>query len=161
MLLVSEPNYHTKNSFSENLLAIEMRKIKVKMNKTVYLNMSLLDISKTLIMNFGMIILNQSIRTMQHYFIWIQLALLFILKLRIFIKTLQMVLKKNLTHQIMKFIDHYQKKMNKKVIGLMKSELGGKIITEFVALRPKAYSYLTDHDTVHKKAKGTKKSVIK
>ena len=47
------------------------------------------------------------------------------------------------------------------MIGLMKSELGGKIITEFVALRPKAYSYLTDHDTVHKKAKGTKKSVIK
>ena len=64
MLLVSEPNYHTKNSFSENLLPIEMRKIKVKMNKTVYLDMSLLDISKTLIMNFGMIILNQSIRTM-------------------------------------------------------------------------------------------------
>ena len=64
MLFVSEPNYHTKNSFSENLLAIEMRKIKVKMNKTVYLDMSLLDISKTLIMNFGMIILNQSIRTM-------------------------------------------------------------------------------------------------
>ena len=53
------------------------------------------------------------------------------------------------------------KKMNKKVIGLMKSELRGKIITEFVALKPKAYSYLTDHDTVHKKAKGTKKSVIK
>ena len=33
---------------------------------------------------------------------------------------------------------------DKKVIGLMKDELGGKIITEFVTLRPKIYSYLTD-----------------
>ena len=31
--LVSEPNYHTKRHFSENLLAIEMKKAKVKMNK--------------------------------------------------------------------------------------------------------------------------------
>ena len=48
------------------------------------------------------------------------------------------------------------KGMNKKVIGLMKDELEGKIIKEFVALRPKTYSYLTDDDTIHKKAKGIK-----
>ena len=48
------------------------------------------------------------------------------------------------------------KGMNKKVIGLMKDELGGKIITEFVALRPKTYSYLTDDDKNVKKAEGTK-----
>ena len=39
--------------------------------------------------------------------------------------------------------------MNKNVIGLMKDELGGKIIVEFVALRPKAYSYLMDHGNEH------------
>ena len=50
---------------------------------------------------------------------------------------------------------------NKKVIGLMKDELGGKIITEFIALRLKTYSYLTDNDKIDKKAKGTKKCVIK
>ena len=49
------------------------------------------------------------------------------------------------------------KGMNKKVIGLMKEELGGKIITEFVALRPKTYSYLTDDDKNVTRAKGTKK----
>ena len=43
----------------------------------------------------------------------------------------------------------------------MKDELGGKIITEFVTLRPKTYSYLTDDGKEDKKAKGTKKCVIK
>ena len=50
---------------------------------------------------------------------------------------------------------------NKKVIVLMKDELGGEIITEFIALRPKTYSYLTYNDKIDKKAKGTKKCVIK
>ena len=50
---------------------------------------------------------------------------------------------------------------NKKVIGLMKDELGGGIITEFVLLRPKTYSYMTDEFIEMKKAKGTKKCVIK
>ena len=42
----------------------------------------------------------------------------------------------------------------------MKGELGGKIMTEFVALRPKTYSYLIDDDSAAKKAKGTKTCVI-
>ena len=50
---------------------------------------------------------------------------------------------------------------NKKVIGLMKDELSGKIITEFVTLRPKTYSYLTDDGKEDKKAKGTKTCVTK
>ena len=50
---------------------------------------------------------------------------------------------------------------NNKVIELMKDELGGKIITEFITLRPKAYTYLTDDGKEDKKAKGTKKCVIK
>ena len=50
--LVSEPNYHTTKHFSDILLAIEMRKTKVKMNKLLYLGMSTLDISKTLMYEF-------------------------------------------------------------------------------------------------------------
>ena len=50
---------------------------------------------------------------------------------------------------------------NKKVIGLFKDELGGKIMKEFCALRPKRCAYLMDDDSEKKKAKGTKKSVIK
>ena len=62
--LVSEPNYLTTKHFSEKLLAIEMKKTKVKMNKPVYLGMSILDISKTLMYDFCLIILNQSKSTL-------------------------------------------------------------------------------------------------
>ena len=50
--LVSEPNYHTTKWFSENLLAIEMKKTKIKMNKPVFLGLSILEISKTLMYEF-------------------------------------------------------------------------------------------------------------
>ena len=50
--LVSEPNYHTTKLFSGDLLAIEMKKTKVKMNKPVYLGLSILEISKTLMYEF-------------------------------------------------------------------------------------------------------------
>ena len=50
---------------------------------------------------------------------------------------------------------------NKKVIGLMKDELGGKIITKSHGLRAKTCSYLMDGGREDKKAKGTKKCVIK
>ena len=58
-------------------------------------------------------------------------------------------------------IDHYQKENVKKVIGLIKDELGGKIMTKFVGLRPKTYSYLINDSSEDKKAKDTKKCVIK
>ena len=54
-----------------------------------------------------------------------------------------------------------QTRKNKKVIGLMKDELRGKIIMGFVTLRPKTYSYLADDSKEDKKAIGTKKCIIK
>ena len=67
------------------------------------------------------------------------------------------MLKKVLTLQIRPL----PKGKIKKVIGLIKDELGGGIITEFVALRPKTYSYMTDEFIEMKKAKGTKKCIAK
>ena len=76
------------------------------MNIPIYLGFSILEI----IMNFGMIILDQIIRAMQKYTTQIQTALLFILKLKLIMKTLQIMLKKDLIHQIMikMIIDLYQ-----------------------------------------------------
>ena len=51
------------------------------------------------------------------------------------------------------------KRNNKKVIGLMKDQLGRKLMTEFAALRPKTYSYLTDDSDENKKQKA-RKSVL-
>ena len=50
--LASEPNYHSCKKFSDHLMAIEMKKTRVKMNKPLYLGMSILDISKTLMYKF-------------------------------------------------------------------------------------------------------------
>ena len=50
--LVSEPNYHTINLISEDLPVIETKKSKVKMNKPIYLGLSILEISKILMYEF-------------------------------------------------------------------------------------------------------------
>ena len=50
--LVSQPNYHTCKRFSENLIAIKLRKTKVYMNKPIYIRQAVLDVSKTLMHTF-------------------------------------------------------------------------------------------------------------
>ena len=93
--LVSEPNYHTTKHFSENLLAIEMRKTKVILVKRYSI------LVRPLCMNCDMIILNLNITKKESYVTWILIALLFILKQKIFIKILLMMLKDGLIHLAM------------------------------------------------------------
>ena len=50
--LVSEPNYHSHKNVSDHVMAIEMKKTRVKMTKPLYLGMSMLDISKILMYEF-------------------------------------------------------------------------------------------------------------
>ena len=50
--LVSQPNYHSRKKFSDHLMAIEMKKTRVKMTKPLYFGMSILDISKILMYEF-------------------------------------------------------------------------------------------------------------
>ena len=109
-----------------------------------------------------MITLNQSTKTKQNYAIWIQTDLLFILKLKIFMKTLLMMLKNGLTHQTtVKLIRPLSIGENKTRTSFFKDELEGKIMKEFFGLRAKIYAYLMDDDSEKEIAKGTEKNVIK
>ena len=109
-------------------------------------------------MNFGTIILYQSMETEQNYVIQILIALLFILKLKMFLKIFLMMLRNGLIRPIIiKRIKYlFQQGNIKKAPGLFTDELARKIMTKFVALRPKTYLYLDDDCDKHKKVKGTK-----
>ena len=161
--LVSEPNYHIAKQFSENLLAIEMKKAKVKMNKPVYLAMSILDISKALMYDFWYDYLKPKYND----------------KAKLcYMDTDSFVLNiftedffEDINNDVERWFDtsNYDENdkrplqigVNKKVIGMFKDELEGKIMKEFCALRAKAYTYLMDDDSGTKKAKGVKRCVIK
>ena len=160
--LVSEPNYHTIIYISEDLFQmIEMNETKVKMNKPINLGLSILEISKLLMYEFWYGYMKPK------YGDNIKLCYMDTDSFIMNIKTEDFY--KDITNDVEKRFDTSNYEVNrplptgenKKVIGLMKDELGGKIITEFVTLRPKTYSYLTDDCKEDKKAKGTKKYVVK
>ena len=156
--LVSEPNYHTTKNLSENLLAIEMKKTKIKMNKPVHLGLSILEISKILLYEFWYDYIQLKYQDNAKLYYMDTESFIIHIKTEDVYEDITDDVEKDLIHQIMKSIDLYRK--NKKVIGLMKDELKGKIMREFAALRPKTYSYLTDDSNSDKKTKGTKKCVI-
>ena len=139
--LVSEPYYHTTKWFSENLLAIEMKKTKVKMNKPVYLRLSILEISKTLMYEFWYDYIKPK------YSDNVKLCYMDTDSFIMHIKTEDFY--KDIANDVEKRFDtsNYQVNRplpigkNKKVIGLVKDELGGKIMTEVAALRPKTFLF--------------------
>ena len=138
-----------------------MKITKVKMNKPIYLGLSILEISNILMYEFWYDYMKP--KSSDNVRLCYMDTDSFIMN----IKTNDFY--KDISDDVDNRFDtsNYEVKRplpigkNKKVIGLMKDELGGEIITEFVTLRPKTYSYLTDDSKEDKKAKGTKKCVIK
>ena len=161
--LILEPNYHSYKKSSDNLMAIEMEKTRVKMTKPLYLGMSILHISKILTYEFWYKYINPK------YGDKVKLCYTDTDSFIVYIKTEDFF--EDISNDVEKWFDtsNYDKNdkrplligKNKKVPNLFKDELGGKIITEVVAIIPKTYAYLIDDGNDHKKAKGTKKCVIK
>ena len=161
--LASEPNYHTIKYFSENLIAIEMKKTKVKMNKPIYPGMSILDISKTLMYEFWYDQIKPKHQGKAKLCYMDTDSFIIHIKTEDFYKTF--------ANDVEKWFDtsNYGKDdkrplpiaKNKKMIVLFKDELEGKIMIEFVGLRAKKYAQLMGDDSEHKKVKGIKKCIIK
>ena len=161
---VMKPNFKSGVLFGENLMGCEMGKIKVVMKKPVYLGQVILDLSKIVMYEF-------------HYDYMVPKYGLEKLKL-CYMDTDSLIYNiktedfyADITDDVPARFDTcgYNKedarplpiRKNKKVIGLMKDELGGAIMTEFVSLRPKLYSYKKLDGSEEKKCKGIKKCVVK
>ena len=159
--LVSEPNYHTINYISEDLSIIEMNKTKVKMNKPIYLGLSILEITKILMYKFWYGYMKPKYNDNIKLCYMDTDSFVMNIKTEDFYKGIANDVEKRFDTSNYEVNRPLPKGKNKKVIGLMKDELGGKIITEFVTLRPKTYLYLINDCNEDKKAKGTKKCVMK
>ena len=159
--LVSELNYHTTTFFTEHLLATEMRETQILMNKPVCLGLSILDLSKTVMYEFWYEYVKPK---------YGENAKLCYINTDSFIAHVKTDdIYKDITEDVETRFDTSNfelyrplpKGKNKKVVGLMKDELGGRIMKKFVGLTAKTYSYLEDNNDEDKKAKNTKKYVIK
>ena len=134
------------------------------MNKPVYLGLSILEISKTLMYEFWYDYMKPKYDDNVRLCYIDTDSFIMHIKTEDFYKDIADIVEEILDTS--NYEDECDRPLpegkNKKVIGLMKDELGRqKIMTKFVALRPKTYSYLMDGGGGEKKAKGTKKCVIK
>ena len=142
--LVSEPNYHTINYISEDLSITEMNKTKVKLNKPICLGLSILEISKLLMSEFWYDYMKPKYADNIKLFYMDTDSFIMNIKTEDFYKYIAIDVEKRFDTSNYKVNRPLPTGKNKKVIGLMKDELGGNITREFVTLRPKTYSYLTD-----------------
>ena len=159
--LVSESNYHTMKLIDDNLAIIAMRKVKVKMNIPIYLGLPILEISKITMYQFWYDYVKSKYGCRASLCYMDTDSFVINIKTKDFYKDIAENVKERFDTSNYIYDRPLPTGDNKKVVGLMKDELGGGIITKFTALRPKAYSYKTDDLIELKKAKGTKKCVVK
>ena len=150
--LVSEPYCHTTKWFSENLLAIEMEKIRVKINTPVYLGLSILDIRKTLIYEFWYDYIKPKYQDNEKLCYMDTDSFIIHIKTEDFYKDIANDVEKRYDASNYKVNRPLPPGKNEKEIWLMKNELGGKIITIFVARKTKTYSYLMEDGNSDKRA---------
>ena len=159
---IYQPNYTHRTTFSDNLVAIHMSRTKLYFNKPVYLGMCILDLSKTLMYEFHYEYIKVKYGDKAELLFTDTDSLMCEIETEDFYKDISPDVHSmfDTSNYSPKHPSGIETGVNKKVIGLMKDEAGGEIITKFVGLRAKNYSFVCD-DTENKKCKGIKKCVTK
>ena len=142
--MVMKPNFESGVLFGENLMGCEMGKIKVVMNKLVYLGQVILDLNNIVMYEFhyDCMVPKYGIEKLKFCYMDTD-SLVYDIITENFYEDMANDVEARLDTSGYSKTDFRPLPigLNKKVIGLMKDELGGKIMTEFMALRPKLYSY--------------------
>ncbi|XP_066920804.1 uncharacterized protein [Clytia hemisphaerica] len=169
-MYASKVNYKNTVRFTDKFMAMNMRRNKVVMNKPVYLGFAILDLSKTVMYEFHYDYIKPKYGGAAKLMYMDTDSLVYHIKTKDFYGDIADDVEARFdTSNYPKPKDESDVKyrplpigLNKKIIGKMKKdELGGKIMTEFIALRPKMYAYEKLDGGVDKKCKGTKKCVVK
>ena len=156
---IIKPNFKSGVLFGENLMGCEMGKIKVIMNKPVYLGQAILDLSKIAMYEFHYNYMKQKYPEGLTLCYMDTDSLIYDIKTDDFYKDIAEDIKDRFDMSGHNPNWPLPVGLNKKVIGLMKDEQRGEIMTEFVTLRPKMYAYKTG-ESESKKCEGIKKCVI-
>ena len=157
---VMKPNFKSGIRFDESLMGCEMGKMKVVMNKPVYLGQVILDLSKIIMYEFHYDYMKKKYPRPQLCYMDMD-SLIYNIKTEDFYVDIAEDVPTRFDTSGYIPDRPLPIGLNKKVIGLMKDKLRGAIMTEFVALRPKLYSYRKLDGTEDKKCKGIKKCVVK
>ncbi|XP_054712885.1 uncharacterized protein LOC129222404 [Uloborus diversus] len=158
--LISKPNFKDRTIFAENLTAIHMNKTKVYFNKPIYVGMSILDLSKQLMFDFHYKVMKPKYDKNLKLLYQDTDSYIYEIKTDDFYSDMKDMIDHFDTSDYKENNEYGIPRVNKKVLGKMKDENNGKIMTEFVGLRAKMYA-LKVEDKVIKKSKGVKKIVVK
>ena len=134
-----------------------MKRTKVKMNKPTYLGLSILDISKISMYEFWCDYMKPKYNDNVKLCYIDTDSFVMNIETNDFYKDIANDVDNRFDTSNYEINRPLPTGKNKKVLGLMKDELGGRTITEFVTLRPKTYSYLTDDGKEDKKSQRNKK----
>ena len=161
--LTCKPNYQHHTIFCENLTAVHMKKVKLYFNKPVYLGMSILDLSKTLMYDFHYNYIKPKYGDSAKLLFTDTDSLAYEIQTEDFYRDISsdVELRFDTSNYPKDHPSGILTGLNKKVIGMFKDEASGKQIAEFVGLRAKLYSYRVEETYEEKKCKGVKKAVIK